>query len=61
MISVLFSNMAAMLQRVAVALLFLFSGVSSFPLGQETKQTRTCGYEVSCDYISAVYWCVLVV
>uniref|UniRef100_A0A8C4E4T8 Lysosomal alpha-mannosidase n=1 Tax=Dicentrarchus labrax TaxID=13489 RepID=A0A8C4E4T8_DICLA len=39
MIFGLFSNMAVRSQRLAVALLFIFSGVLSFPLGQETKPT----------------------
>ncbi|KAM3623462.1 uncharacterized protein V6R79_011495 [Siganus canaliculatus] len=37
--------MAVMAQQLAVALLALFSGVSSFPLGHEPKQSTTCGYE----------------
>ncbi|XP_034756672.1 lysosomal alpha-mannosidase [Etheostoma cragini] len=37
--------MAARWQQLAAALLFLLCGVLSFPLGQETKQTLTCGYE----------------
>uniref|UniRef100_A0A8C9Z7W3 Alpha-mannosidase n=1 Tax=Sander lucioperca TaxID=283035 RepID=A0A8C9Z7W3_SANLU len=37
--------MAARSQQLAAALLSLLCGVSCFPLGQETKQTLTCGYE----------------
>ncbi|XP_070774105.1 lysosomal alpha-mannosidase [Enoplosus armatus] len=37
--------MAARSQQLAVALLFLLSGVLSFPLGQETKETAACGYQ----------------
>ncbi|XP_044046070.1 lysosomal alpha-mannosidase [Siniperca chuatsi] len=37
--------MAAGSQQLAVALLFALSGVLSFPLGQETKESGTCGYE----------------
>ncbi|XP_045902761.1 lysosomal alpha-mannosidase isoform X2 [Micropterus dolomieu] len=37
--------MAAGSQQLAVSLLFIVSGVLSFPLGQETKESGTCGYE----------------
>lgn len=40
------SNMAAMFGTLLAACLLLFSGVSGFPLGQETQQARSCGYEV---------------
>lgn len=40
------SNMAAMFGTLLAACLLLFSGVSGFPLGQETEQARSCGYEV---------------
>lgn len=40
------SNMAAMCRTLLAAFLVLFSGVSGFPLGQETEQARSCGYEV---------------
>ncbi len=53
MISLSFSNMAAAPQQLAVAVLFLFGGVLSFPLGQQTEQTAACGYEVSCVHGSA--------
>uniref|UniRef100_A0A3Q1FR55 Alpha-mannosidase n=1 Tax=Acanthochromis polyacanthus TaxID=80966 RepID=A0A3Q1FR55_9TELE len=45
MICGLFSNMAAGAQKLAVSLLFVLGGVLSFPLGQERKDTVTCGYE----------------
>ncbi|XP_038568639.1 LOW QUALITY PROTEIN: lysosomal alpha-mannosidase [Micropterus salmoides] len=45
MISRVFSSMAAGSQQLAVPLLFIVSGVLSFPLGQETKESGTCGYE----------------
>ncbi|XP_062292629.1 lysosomal alpha-mannosidase [Scomber scombrus] len=41
----MFFNMAARTQQLAAALLFILGGVLSFPLGQDTKQTATCGYE----------------
>lgn len=51
MICGVFSNMALGVQQLAAAaLLFIFSGVLSFPVGQETKDTATCGYEVSYFY-----------
>ncbi|XP_071359928.1 lysosomal alpha-mannosidase [Trachinotus anak] len=37
--------MAAGTLQLAVALLSLLGGALSFPLGQETKHTATCGYE----------------
>ncbi|XP_028421173.1 lysosomal alpha-mannosidase [Perca flavescens] len=37
--------MAVRSQQLAAALLSLLGGVLCFPLGQETKQTPTCGYE----------------
>ncbi|XP_051801046.1 lysosomal alpha-mannosidase isoform X1 [Acanthochromis polyacanthus] len=37
--------MAAGAQKLAVSLLFVLGGVLSFPLGQERKDTVTCGYE----------------
>lgn len=40
------SGMAAMFGTLLAACLLLFSGVSGFPLGQETEQARSCGYEV---------------
>lgn len=40
------SNMAGMFRTLFAALLVLFSGVSGFPLGQETEQARRCGYQV---------------
>ncbi|TDH15678.1 hypothetical protein EPR50_G00011770 [Perca flavescens] len=45
MICASFSNMAVRSQQLAAALLSLLGGVLCFPLGQETKQTPTCGYE----------------
>ncbi|XP_073319233.1 lysosomal alpha-mannosidase [Pagrus major] len=37
--------MAAMPLQLAVVCLFLLGGVLAFPLGQEAKQSSTCGYE----------------
>nr|XP_020473504.1 lysosomal alpha-mannosidase [Monopterus albus] len=45
MIFSLFSNMAARHECLSVGLLLIFSGVLSFPVGQDTKQSATCGYE----------------
>nr|XP_046229733.1 lysosomal alpha-mannosidase [Scatophagus argus] len=45
MICASFCNMAAGSQQLAVGFLFLFSGGLTFPLGQDSKQTSTCGYE----------------
>uniref|UniRef100_A0A3Q3FAB7 Lysosomal alpha-mannosidase n=1 Tax=Labrus bergylta TaxID=56723 RepID=A0A3Q3FAB7_9LABR len=48
MITFHFFNMASrqqQQQQLAVVLFFLLYGVLSFPLGQDTQQTSTCGYE----------------
>lgn len=46
MTRIMTSNMAAMFRTANAAFLVLFSCVSGFPLGHETEQLRSCGYEV---------------
>lgn len=45
-------SMACVSQVLVLTPLFLLSGVLSFPLDQEIKQTHSCGYEVGFVYLS---------